>query len=804
MSKRQRPTVAKLPIYAFASPPSPPAAPTFQQVVERATAACGRGEWVEAERLCRAVLGVRADYFDALHLLGLVAAATGRAREATEILTRALAVDPGHALAHYNLGIVFSGIGDDAAALACYDRAIGLNPDLADAHYNRGNLLLVLRRPDEALASYERTLTLKPEHAVAWSNRGATLSLLGRNDEALASYERALALAPDSVDAHCNRSSTLMALKRYAEARESMERALAIQPGYDFLEGDCLHARMRVCDWSDFSKRCEHLLLRVERGERAASPFVVLSVTDSPSLQRRAAETWVRARCPPNPVLPPLVRYARHDRIRVGYFSSDFCDHPVAVLTARLYEIHDRSRFEIVAFSSGPDTGDAMRRRLASAFDRFLDVQGESDLAVARRAREMEIDIAIDLGGFTQGSRPGVLALRAAPVQAGFLGYLGTMGAEYVDYLIADRTLIPEASRSHYSERIVALPSYQPNDATRPVADRHFTRGELGLPQSGFVFCCFNNSYKITPEVFDSWMRILQGVEGSVLLLYAGDPHVEANLRKEAAARGVDAMRLIFGERLPAQDYLARYRAADLALDTFPYNAGTTASDALWAGVPLVTLGGRKPCRPRGGKRAPCRRVVRTRHDHPGRLRSARGPARDGPGTAGRRPAQARPQPPDGTPVRFRAVRQAPRGRLHADVRAASGGRASGAHRRAGLKLRRNAGPSRFVDARQLSPHGCAVVGAFEEAVVPLEVEQRARRNCDDGPAAGRAVRCSLRRCRSHGFGTRRMARGHVVGHCAGASESERGLLAQAPVFVVETRRIELPTFALRTRRSPS
>ena len=262
------------------------------------------------------------------------------------------------------------------------------------------------------------------------------------------------------------------------------------------------------------------------------------------------------------------------------------------MLTARLYEMHDRSRFEIVAFSSGPDTGDAMRRRLASAFDRFLDVQGESDLAVARRAREMEIDIAIDLGGFTQGSRPGVLALRAAPVQAGFLGYLGTMGAEYIDYLIADRTLIPEASRAHYSERIVDLPSYQPNDATRPVADRHFTRGELGLPPSGFVFCCFNNSYKITPEVFDSWMRILQGVEGSVLFLYAGDPHVEPNLRREAAARGVDSGRLIFGERLPAQEYLARYRAADLALDTFPYNAGTTASDALWAGVPLVTLAG--------------------------------------------------------------------------------------------------------------------------------------------------------------------------------------------------------------------
>ncbi len=592
MSKRQRPQAANLPIHAFASPPSPPAALTFQQAVERASAACGRGEWAEAERLCRALLDAQPDYFDALHLRGLIAAATGRGPEAAEFLARALAVEPGNAVAHYNLGIVLAGSGRDAAALESYDRAVELNPEFADAHYNRANLLLVLRRPGDALAGYDRVLALKPAHAVAWSNRGAALSLLGRNDDALESYERALALAPDSVDAYCNRGSTLTALKRHAEARASFERALEIQPGYDFLEGDCLHARMRVCDWRDFSERAGRLLARVERGERAATPFVVLSLSDSPSLQRRAAETWVRARCPPNPALPQPARYARHDRIRIGYFSADFCAHPVSTLTARLYEIHDRSRFEIIAFSSGGDTGDAMRRRLASAFDRFLDVGGESDLAIAKLARDMEVDIAIDLGGFTQGSRTGILALRAAPVQVSYLGYLGTMGAEYLDYLIADRTLIPEASRSHYSERIACLPSYQANDDTRPIADRRFTRDELGLPPSGFVFCCFNNSYKITPGAFDSWMRILRGVEGSVLLLYASDPDVESNLRAEAVARGVDAGRLVFGRRLPAEEYLARYRAADLALDTFPYNAGTTASDALWAGVPLVTLAG--------------------------------------------------------------------------------------------------------------------------------------------------------------------------------------------------------------------
>jgi predicted O-linked N-acetylglucosamine transferase (SPINDLY family) len=278
--------------------------------------------------------------------------------------------------------------------------------------------------------------------------------------------------------------------------------------------------------------------------------------------------------------------------VRIGYFSAEFHGHATLSLTAELFETHDRSRFELTAFSLGPQTRDEMRQRIEPVFDRFLEVRTQSDAEIARLARSLSLDIAVDLGGFTRGGRPGIFALRAAPVQVSYLGYLGTMSAEYMDYLIADDAIIPESHRRHYSEKIAYLPSYQANDSKRRIADRRFGREELGLPPAGFVFCCFNSTYKITPDTFDSWMRILRSVPGSVLLLLGGRESLESNLRREAGERGIDPQRIVFGARLPPPEYLARYRAADLFLDTLPYNAGTTASDALWTGLPVLTCTG--------------------------------------------------------------------------------------------------------------------------------------------------------------------------------------------------------------------
>jgi predicted O-linked N-acetylglucosamine transferase (SPINDLY family) len=301
----------------------------------------------------------------------------------------------------------------------------------------------------------------------------------------------------------------------------------------------------------------------------------------------------VQEKFPPAASLPALAAGVRGERIRVGYFSADFRNHATMYLMAGLFERHDRSRFELSAWCFGPPAQDEMRGRLQRCCERLIEVGDQSDRQVAERARELQLDIAVDLKGFTQDSRPGIFACRAAPLQLSYLGYPGTMGAPYMDYLIADATLIPPASQIHYSEKILYLPdSYQVNDAQRPIAQRLFTREELGLPRSGFIFCCFNNNYKITPQTFAGWMRILQRVPGSVLWLLEDNARAAHNLREQARGSAVGAERLIFAKRMPLSEHLARHRAADLFLDTLPCNAHTTASDALWAGLPLLTCAG--------------------------------------------------------------------------------------------------------------------------------------------------------------------------------------------------------------------
>jgi len=339
------------------------------------------------------------------------------------------------------------------------------------------------------------------------------------------------------------------------------------------------------------------LTARIERDEAASPPYHLLGLLGSARLQRKAAETWVREQCPPDPALGAFSRVAAvpaaaaQRKIRIGYFSADFRNHPVSILAAETFESHDRSRFEITAFAFGPPSEDAMRTRLERAFDQFIDVRDRSDRQIALLAREMHIDIAVDLSGFTQHCRPGIFALRAAPLQVSFLGYPGTMGAPYMDYLLADPTVIPEESRVHYREQILYLPhSVLPHDSQQPIAAPGLTRRQAGLPDSGFVFCGFNNVAKITPDTFASWMRILTAVQGSVLWLSANNPTAQSNLRREAAMRGVDPERLIFAARVASlPEHLARQRLADLFLDTLPYNAHTTASDALWAGLPVLT-----------------------------------------------------------------------------------------------------------------------------------------------------------------------------------------------------------------------
>lgn len=512
--------------------------------------------------------------------------------EAKEIALKVISLDEKAAEGRLNLGIACAEEMDLSQALENFDKAISLKPDYAESHYNRGKVLHGFRRYAEALASYDRALAIQPDYADALNNRGIVRHETGRYEEALIDYEKAVALDPEHAESHFNRGVTLVECKNYPAALQNFDRALDIRSDYDFLHGTRLHTRMHLCDWTNLDRELARLEARIERGERASPPFAVSALSSSARLQRLAAQTWVRTKYPASPAAAEIAALPPHDRIRVGYFSGDFLDHPVAYLTAELFERHDRSRFEVFGFSFGPPSDSGMRRRVAGAFDRFVDVRNRSDLDIAQLSRNLEIDIAVDLGGFTEGARPGIFAARAAPLQASYIGYLGTMGANFMDYLIADATLVPDSDQQHYVEKIVYLPSYQANDTRRPIAERTFSRKELGLPETGFVYCCFNNNFKITPETFDSWMRILKQTEGSVLLLYAGNEWAVANLRQEALCRGIDCSRVMFGRQLPRAEYLARYKTADLFLDTLPYNAGTTASDALWAGLPVLTLMG--------------------------------------------------------------------------------------------------------------------------------------------------------------------------------------------------------------------
>jgi len=517
----------------------------------------------------------------------------GRLAEAEALYRRVLAASPENFEALYLTGVASAQRSDHAGALALLNQARAINPGNAEAAYTRALVLKALNRLDAALADLDTAIALKPDYAPAHNDRGLVLKALGRAHEALASYDKAIALAPGNAGFLCNRGNTLIDLKRPEEALEAHRQAVSLKPDTPFLRGTAIHTALLICEWQNLTADIADIEARVARGEKAAPPFPLTVISSAPALLRKTADLWADEKYPASASLGVMRKRSSRDTIRIGYFSMDFREHPVAALAAGLIDHHDRGRFAVYGFSYGPASQDAMRRRLEGAFDKFFDVGDTSDADIAALARTCEIDIAVDLGGYTSGARTHIFALRAAPLQVNYLGYPGTMGAPYVDYIVADATVIPPDARAHYSEKVVHLPhTYQPNDRLRPVGEKTFTRAELGLPEAGFVFCCFNNTYKILPQTFDIWMRILRRVPGSVLWLFEDNPIAGANLRKEAAARGVDPARLITASRWPRSEHLARQRTADLFLDTQPYGAHTTASDALWVGLPVLTQAG--------------------------------------------------------------------------------------------------------------------------------------------------------------------------------------------------------------------
>jgi protein O-GlcNAc transferase len=566
-----------------------------QAKLEQGLAAHQQGSLEQARALYERVLKLHPNHFDAVHMLGLVAYQQGQLERAAMLIAKALKIDPDAASAHNNYGNVLQDQRKLTSALASYDRAILLDPNYAQAHNNRGDLLQALGRVPEALTSYARALEVSPRYAAAFYNQGNAYGRLGRWRDAVESYDHALAIEPFYPQALMNRGNALVELRDNEAAVQSYTDALSIDPAIPYLAGTLLHVNMQQCQWADHDTRLEALLCDLGAGRPVCLPFPLLSLTDDVVLHKRVAQAWIesahkRARAAWVPKERPA-----SGKLKIGYFSGDFCNHPVAYLTAGLFETHDRSRFEIFAFSFGPDVQDEMRIRLEKTFDHFLDVKDCTDSQLIARARECDLDIAVDLTGLTKGCRPGVFLARIAPIQMSYLGYPGTTGIPEMDYVLVDKTIAEPVDTEHYTEKLIRLPhSYQANDPSRKPSDRVFSREELDLPAKGFVFCCFNNNYKINPVMFDCWMQILQSVPGSVLWLREATAQTAQNLRRAAQERGVDGARLVFATRIDSMgDHLARQRVADLFIDALPYNAHTTASDALWAGVPVLTCKGR-------------------------------------------------------------------------------------------------------------------------------------------------------------------------------------------------------------------
>ena len=531
-------------------------------------------------------------FAEALSDRGVALFALGQFQADLDSCDRAIRIKPELAAAHGNRAAALLRLRQYQAALESCDRAIRLNPSLVEAYGNRGAALLQLQQWQAALQSCDKAIALRPGYAEAHSNRGGALQGLGQYEAALDSYDKAVHLNPAFAEAWSNRGNVLYRLKNYPAALESLDKALLLNPNCEYLPGMRVHTRRSICDWEGIESQCQMIEEAVGRNERVVHPFAMLEIGGSLVVQRKAAEILVLDKFPPRTTAPFKPR-PRPQKIRIGYFSADFHDHPMCSLMAEIFERHDRSRFEILGFSFGPDETDEMRMRVSAAMDRFVDVRTMPDREVARLSRDLEVDIAVDLMGFTDNSRTGIFAERAGPIQVSYLGFVGTMGASYIDYLIADRTVIPAESQRHYSEKIIYLPNcYQANDSKREFSTKPRTRADEGLPEDGFVYCCFNNNFKITPATFDKWMRILGQVEGSVLWLLESNRWAGGNLRKEAARRGISPDRIVFAKRLPLAEHLTRQALADLFLDTLPYNAGATASHALWAGLPVLTCMG--------------------------------------------------------------------------------------------------------------------------------------------------------------------------------------------------------------------
>jgi len=584
-----------------------------------------KGELKKAQKICLEVIHSEPNNFDFLHLLGIISFHNNNYKTADKFFKKAINIKPNIAETHINRGILLKKLKKLDDALECWKIVIKLNPKHYQAYNHCGIALIELNRPEEAIESWNNAVKIKPNFAEGYNNLGNAFYELKKFDESLKNYDKAISIKPNFAEAYNNRASTfrhlnklnsaldscnaaleinssfaeaynnrgiiLTELKNLDSAVESFETAYKINPDADYLLGRLITTKNNLCNWNFFEENLAKLKNNIEKGINSTVPFYLLNNYDLPKLQKKFTEKFVKEKYTKKNIIKPLNKKKTNKKIRLGYYSADFCNHPVSHLIANLFESHDKSKFELIAFSLGPKKNDEMQNRISSIFDQFIIVNHKTEKEITLLSRKLEIDIAIDLMGFTKNNKFNIFVNRCAPIQINYLGYPGTLGSDCIDYIIGDKIVIPKTSQKNFSEKIIYLPnSYMVNDPTKKISNKIITRKEFGLPEDSFIFCCFCKSYKITPNIFKIWMKLLNKVNGSVLWLFEENSATVKNLRLEASKRGVDNKRIIFAKRLSSlAEHFARHKLADLFLDTFPYTAQTTCSDALWAGLPVLT-----------------------------------------------------------------------------------------------------------------------------------------------------------------------------------------------------------------------
>jgi len=563
----------------------------IHKLLSNARIALQKGQLELSSQLLLEILQTEPDNFLAKELLAYVCGSQGDQDQARQLLKEVVADANAPLSALYEYGSILLNINPRDAVLPL-ERAFRIAPNSFEVLHDLATAYACVGLKQEAVEKFSVAARINPNSSELFYNLGCLHDDLHNPIKANACYQKAMEIDSLFAKPRINLALNLNQVGRFEESIVLLQEALAIEPKADFIFGYLLHARMQIGLWRDFEKDLLKVLDGIQTGQRIIHPFHLLSLVDDPVLLRRGAEIYAASRDQVTSSLGKL-DLKQGKKIKVGYFSADFKNHPVTHLTAELFELHDKTAFEIYAFSSGLKDEDEQRRRLKKAFHEFIDISNLSDDEVVSLARSKGIDIAVDLGGYTENARIGVFERRVAPIQVSYLGYLGTLGSIHMDYILADHEVIPIEHQQYFAEKIAYLPAcYQINDRKRSISEKQFARAEFGLRDESFVFCCFNHSYKITPEVFSSWCNILQRVEGSILWLYESNSIIAKNLREEAKRRGIGPERLVFSSALPGPEYLARYRLADLFLDTFPYNAGTTASDALMVGLPVLTRSG--------------------------------------------------------------------------------------------------------------------------------------------------------------------------------------------------------------------